>query len=377
MTPFFRQIPVEQVDTSTFPAGAKTPSDTGFGVALNLAMVREVGMELTGDEHWNPADHGVLTTSLVDGVVTVCFVPSGMPPQNVAVHMFRLGHFREGIEFLEFVIREHPSNADVLYNLGLAYNETGRFEEAVQRLGRAGEMRPMQADIWVAQGLAYFKLGKMEMAERAQRQALSIEPANMRALKNLGAVLSEQKKHREALPLLQQVLAANPDDLRSALGVSMNVAMMGLEASIEELDLAQNVVKRLITQAAGSDIATAAKEVSSQLAQTRLRVNAAGEAKVRGDVVIYITEALLRMGKMPPEERNKLILEVAQITSGGVSINDPSSDYAVPSLGESFTGLQLMSMLYAGIQQVRPEVDIGIDFSREYAIAQARVLGKH
>jgi hypothetical protein len=35
-----------------------------------------------------------------------------------------------------------------------------------------------------------------------------------------------------------------------------------------------------------------------------------------------------------------------------------------------FTGLQLVSYMYVGFKIIKPEVDIGMDFSEEYKTAQ-------
>lgn len=51
------------------------------------------------------------------------------------------------------------------------------------------------------------------------------------------------------------------------------------------------------------------------------------------------------------------------------SINDPSKKYTLKSLGGEFTGLQLVSIMYAAYQQFAPGQDVGIDLSEEYAAA--------
>ncbi len=53
----------------------------------------------------------------------------------------------------------------------------------------------------------------------------------------------------------------------------------------------------------------------------------------------------------------------------GFSINDPSKKYLLKSLGGEFTGLQLVSIMYAAYQQFAPGQDVGIDLSEEYAAA--------
>lgn len=375
MTPYFRKTPLDEIDISAFPAGSNNVNSPGFIAALTFAMAKSVGASVVGNANWNSADHGMLNVSVIEGVVHTSFIPRGMTPAQVAVHLFREEKYGEGIDFLEFMIREHEPDADVLFNLGLAYNETGRFDEAVQRLGRAAEIRPEQADIWVAMGLAYYKLGKLEKAEASQRRALLAEPGNLRAKRNLGAILSESNRFREALPVMQEVLAALPSDPRVALGVAMTTAMLGDEAEDDEVSAAESLCRHLITSDAAPDITESARRVSSQLVQINLKRNNLSTSSVRLDVVMYIGDALTKMASMTEDARNQAVLELAQISAEGVAINDPDSSYPVRAFGESFTGLKLMAYLYAGINQIRPGIDIGIDFSREYAIATKKASG--
>jgi len=369
ISPYFKTIPVDQIDTSTFPSSARQPDSEGFRLALNLLMVRHVGHELLGNEEWNPADYGVLTVVVDGGAVSVSFIPRGMSPEDVASFMFRHGNMQQGIDFLEFIIREYSPGAAILYTLGLAYNQVGRFEDAALRLGKSVELEPGRADAWVALGLAQHKLGRIEQAEQMHRKALEVDPHNVLAMRNLGASLSEQRRYTEALPFMASVLATNPDDLRMCLGVAMTIAHMGDEATDVQLNQAQELVERLIAEASGTDLYVAAKQVSSALAVTRMRRNVPGSSGVRLDVVEYMTAALKRMGTMSPDVRNRVVLELAEISSKGVSINDPETKYEVKSLGSSLSGLQITAFLFAGLQQIRPGIDMGVDFSREYAIA--------
>lgn len=72
---------------------------------------------------------------------------------------------------------------------------------------------------------------------------------------------------------------------------------------------------------------------------------------------------------MSPDVRNRVVLELAEISSKGVSINDPETKYEVKTLASSLSGLQITAFLFAGLQQIRPGIDMGVDFSREYDIA--------
>ena len=108
-----------------------------------------------------------------------------------------------------------------------------------------------------------------------------------------------------------------------------------------------------------------AKERLTKIAEAKLR----SSAKFRPDATAYIKDALDRFSTMTPKEIKDLAYEIATLGSKGFSINDPSKKYTLKGLAGEFTGLQLVSIMYAAFQQFAPGQDVGIDLSEEYAFA--------
>ena len=108
-----------------------------------------------------------------------------------------------------------------------------------------------------------------------------------------------------------------------------------------------------------------AKERLTKMAEAKLRSG----ANFRPDALEYIQFALDRFSKMTPQEIQALAYEIATLGTKGYSINDPSKKYILTKLAGEFTGLQLVSIMYAAFQQFSPGQDVGIDLSEEYAVA--------
>ena len=53
----------------------------------------------------------------------------------------------------------------------------------------------------------------------------------------------------------------------------------------------------------------------------------------------------------------------------GLDINSPDRKYTLRTLPGEFSGLQLVAYMYVGYKQLDPNVDAGIDFSKEYSTA--------
>ena len=60
------------------------------------------------------------------------------------------------------------------------------------------------------------------------------------------------------------------------------------------------------------------------------------------------------------------------IGNRGLNVNDPTTKHQFQTWPGEYTGLQLISFMYAAFQQFAPSTDLGIDLSREYQIATQR-----
>ena len=53
-----------------------------------------------------------------------------------AAELFTEGKLEESLKELEAILNRDPDDAEVLYNMGLAYAKMGRYKEAIERLKR-------------------------------------------------------------------------------------------------------------------------------------------------------------------------------------------------------------------------------------------------
>ena len=62
-------------------------------------------------------------------------------------------------------------DANVLYDLGIAYSELGRYEDAVTRLKMSIALEPSHSNAWVGIGVAYTRLKRAKDAKEAFNKA--------------------------------------------------------------------------------------------------------------------------------------------------------------------------------------------------------------
>jgi tetratricopeptide (TPR) repeat protein len=86
--------------------------------------------------------------------------------------------------------------------------------------------------------------------------------------------------------------------------------------------------------------------------------------------VAYFLDALRRFERMTDEEVRTMSMEIAAVGMGGLDYASPDQKYTLQSLpGGSFSGLQLMCLMYAGFHSFAPEVDVGMDLREPFSMA--------
>ncbi len=127
------------------------------------------------------------------------------------------------------------------------------------------------------------------------------------------------------------------------------------------------MLRQIIARFPDHPVAEMARADQTRVAHDVLRSRTTG---LRMDVVTYIIDALRRFAAMNQQDVGKMTLEIATLGESGLEINDPRQRYQIKSApGEEFTGLQLISMMHAGVRQFQKGADTGADFDAEYAMA--------
>jgi hypothetical protein len=83
--------------------------------------------------------------------------------------------------------------------------------------------------------------------------------------------------------------------------------------------------------------------------------------------VWHLLDALNRFAKVTPEQVRQIAFEIGTIGGGGLDYASPEPKYRLRSLpGESFTGLQLMCLMFAGFKQIAPDHDLGMNLDEAF-----------
>ena len=104
-----------------------------------------------------------------------------------------------------------------MFNLGLFYSRQERFGEAELFLKRAAQASPGEFNAWYMWGAALSKVGRTDDALRAWREALKLQPRNLRLMQIMSVEYNKGRYFGEAAELARRALEINGSELDGML----------------------------------------------------------------------------------------------------------------------------------------------------------------
>lgn len=359
MKPSYFTLPVERFDLNLLPSEARIIGSDAFKSAVVAYFATQYASK-----------NQQAVVAVDDQDISVLVLPSESDPLEFVMTMLQSGHIKEAVPYLETLAKASPDNVQVLYNLGIAYSELRQFDEAIIRLKRAVQLDPLHAHAWTGIGVAYQRMGKRELALEPMQRAVEADPSDGYARRNLGAMLMGAGKQMEALEHFRAARRAIPHDPQALFGLASALEAVGGNDNEDEADELYQV---LIQKFPGAQVAELAREARTKLAHKSMRATVGGG--LRPDVVMYIAGALETFAKVGPDKSRQITLEVTLKGQDGLDINDPAQKYTLTTLPGKFSGMHLVSIMYAGLKALDPNMDAGIDLSAEYEAAKAMQRG--
>ena len=134
-----------------------------------------------------------------------------------------VGRHEEAAELFEAFLAVSPDDAEANSNYGYALEHLKRYEDAERHYRRAHELAPESAEICANLGNALKALGRLEEAKTYLTKATTLAPGDVRVLRNLIAAEVQQKNYVDAVPLLERLIAAEPEvaDFHGELGTCL------------------------------------------------------------------------------------------------------------------------------------------------------------
>ena len=339
-------------DLSLLPPNARRIGSSEFGEAVHNYLKRQ--FEGFG---------GTARIVVSDKLIEVTWNPDSeeSDPLQAAIEQLKRGRYPEAIQLMELLRRRDPADARILYNLGMALSDTDHLDRSVEILQRLISLDPGHANGRVALGVALNRHGRTEEAVKELRAAVTTEPNNPYAWRNLGACLLKIGEMTEGEGALRRALQLTPADQQAWFGLAEAFFVQ------DRSDEADELFRKVVDLDPSSNIAELARGRLGEIAQAVFRSKTPDVERL--DAVMYLIGAIKKFERMSREEVKKIGFEVATLGMRGLDVNDSTQKYQLRSLPGKFSGLHMVSLMFAAFKIIDPTADIGFDLSREYAEA--------
>jgi tetratricopeptide (TPR) repeat protein len=314
---------------------------------------------------------GTTNIAVRDGNVAVSWLPASLAGREelfaYAMSLLHQGAYKQAEPILR-ALRKHgeDENGMIALNLGMVLSDQQQLDEALVLLREAVEKSPTSADAWNSLGIAYQRKRELKPALDALRKSHELAPENPYTLRNLAALLLESSS-AESLIYAKRAADLLPGDQRTLFGYAVALERNG------DPGTASTILKRAINVAPFTQLAEACRAELTKLAHSGMRERG---GELRMDVVHYLISAIETFGNLGKQKTGLITYEIAMLGRSGLDINDPTPKYTLKSLEGSFSALQLLAHMYAGVKQLSPGDDPGVDFSKEYEQALSMRRGE-
>ena len=276
-----------------------------------------------------------------------------------AIDLAKHGRFSDAIREFEALLAVSPCDPVLLYNLGMCFTDAGQPDKAVTALTQSLKNAPEHPNTLTALGVAYGFLGRLDEAVHALEEALKLDSDNPYALRNLGGIRGRMGQIEGSLALLSRANEVLPGDSTTLFGLGLAYHQKG------DLKTADRYYQEALAVDGPEAVLEAARGGRREIAAINLKVKG-----LRMDAVMYMVSALNLFGDASPDKVREVGFEIAMKGRQGLDINNPERSYSLHSLTGEFTGLQLVSYMYVAFKQIEPGLDVGIDLSEEFKVAQ-------
>jgi protein O-mannosyl-transferase len=223
----------------------------------------------------------------------------------------------------------------------LCWQRTAVWKDDVSLWSDVTQKTPGAPLAWTGLGVSYFDARQFDKAADAYRKALSIDPDDMFALNNLGAVLNTQGKAAEARPYLLKVTELFPDYFEGVINLGINYSLSG------DLENAEGMFKKGLVLRPGSTAALARLgDVSTMMKKFDQAIRYYEEAIDRGGTRSYLEFRLARVEALRGRRREALVLLDSACRDGYRDYRTVQEDQALDPLRRETEFLQLLKRYF-------------------------------
>lgn len=352
-------IKISDYNLSDLPEAYQNPNAAGFKDYLKKHIIEEYS-----------ANGLFIKVSIEQDTLIIAEDIEAKEKSDKGLDALQRGIYQKGKAIFEALYAQYPTNSIVLYNLGMVYSDNGNLAKAIDLLTELTRRKPDYVHGWVALAVAYVRNEQSNEAKQAAQIAVKLAPNDSYALRTAGYIASTLSEP-DASALLENAVRAAPKDPIALLALAENLLAIHTDDSIKKRVSA--LLTQVIGAAPGSKQAERAEEILRDIAYKKFRQNSG----INKDAVDYCLSALEKLKGMTHQEIKGVALETATLGHSGLDVNNPDKSYQLRSIPGNYTGLNVVCIMYAALQQVAPSQSVGFDIKAEYEVALTLFNKKH
>jgi len=232
-TSYHFTLPLVEFDATLLPPNAPRPGQEDYSLAVH-DFLRQQFEGFSGDAK-------IIVSS---ENISVEWGPTSKTesPFAAAIAKLTAGDLVQGIVMLELWRGQHPEDAQVSYNLGMAYSDLGHLDRAAACLEKALSLEPGHVNARIALAVARGRQGKNDEAIPLLERAVADAPKNPWAQMNLGFCLLKAGQAERAGVCFERATELAPKDQAAFLGLAQAYRAQG---RVKEADAAYRAVRNI------------------------------------------------------------------------------------------------------------------------------------
>ena len=323
---------------------------------------------------------GELSIAISEGVARITYrepspekIEEAMNLADQGARKARARDFYAAIDLFTRALSANPAMSDTHRDLAMAHYELGDFGAAKDHLIDALRLAPGDAWNHVVLANIYTRESDLPSAIRFFSRALELKPGDPYALNGLGAAHAKSGNDAKAHECFDAAIAAHPEMPEPRFGKALLLQKQG--RLLESAEVLEGLLK--ITSASGKANHPAAVQAKSLLESVREEIREQGGPtnpellqEKHPAAVWYLLDALKRFDSLDSRQVMEITFEIAKLGESGLDYASPEKKYHLTSCpGESFSGHQLMCLMFAGFKRIAPDQDTGMDLNEPWITA--------
>lgn len=136
------------------------------------------------------------------------------------------GDTAKSVKYMELIASKYPKDADMFYQLGIAYEKNAQFDAASQAYKKAISIQPRFSKAHYRIGILCMRDRDYETALQSMTEAIQLEPESSEINFRLGQICDRLKEFEKAIVYFTKAVTLNPKFIQAYKNMALTYDSM-------------------------------------------------------------------------------------------------------------------------------------------------------